>query len=52
MYWLRYVLSLLKLLLTCTFRECLLENMFRGDGLVFRGHDPVFFVLIVVSYPK
>ena len=52
MYWLRYVLSLLKLLLTCTFRECLLENVYRGAGLVFRGYDPVFFVLLVVSYLK
>ena len=52
MYWPRYVLSLLKLLLTCTFRECLLENVFHDAGLVFRGHDPVFLVLLVVSYPK
>ena len=29
-----------------------LENVYRGAGLVFRGHDPVFFVLLVVSYPK
>ena len=41
----------LKLLLTCTFRECLLENVFRDVGLVFTGHGPVFFVLLVVSYP-
>ena len=46
------VLSLLKLLLTCTLENAFLENVFHDAGLVFRGHSPVFFVLLVVSYPK
>ena len=39
-------------MIECLFESAFLENVFRDAELVFRGHDPVFFVLLVVSYPK
>ena len=46
------VLSLSKIATDIPFQSVFLENMFCDAGLVFTGHGLVFFVLIVVSYPK